>query len=642
MDFDFHNHRNELIPEVVEVQHLHEENQHSEDAEVLDEEIKMEERVGIDTCSADPCRSEPELSLGDQELSLTSYSDNESEGTEDSIRSDNESNHSPLRSHLVNSNTGLKESLSLYNKTSKSISVNRKSVNTSYYSRNRGPVQQEWRHRSGRHRPCSMLKEHLENDNNVSHIPRSGGRNLSPWGRQFVNYRSEERLQCFGSHKRKYVSYNRETKQSCYYGADKIVDDLDQAEYNVYSDREDGDSFRENANHYIRKNEDKRECFFEQRTLMKYNEDSDWHSASRNHYVDDDLSPLSYRESRVFGPKHSSFPAEDRETQRRIMHHKPHIKDGNCDSDQWFDDEYEFEFLNRNYTMPPSFAEREMESFNHTHEEQFPQNDRALKRYTGRRRHHGRPPLLVDTLWSGKPEDEFPKYVNNQNSYLKYQRHSYPESERNYMHRVNDNFRGHERHKHAFNRGNDWHRDYTNAAENEDCTTSPVDECELYPFSSEVPHWTNNDNVVWHHEGLHPEEDALFYKETPRHERLARNGTLHARVQRYDIKLKQHQINFSKRDRESFLNSSSKVMSRDHCRQTVLRCKKSVDLINREGKVKLGKLWLRNCTAVFFIHSSYSTSVGLHFFLIQYLMYHCPHAAIFCFFLSLPVLLLCF
>lgn len=129
--------RNEMIPDVVKVQHPDEEDRDSEDGKLLEEEIKTE-RVGIDTCSADPCWSEPELSLGDQELSLTSYSDSDSEGTEDSLHVYNERNHSPLRSHLVNSDTSLKESLSLYDKTSKNIGVNRKPVDISYYSRNRG------------------------------------------------------------------------------------------------------------------------------------------------------------------------------------------------------------------------------------------------------------------------------------------------------------------------------------------------------------------------------------------------------------------------------------------------------------------------------------------------------------------------
>ncbi|GAU45062.1 hypothetical protein TSUD_198500 [Trifolium subterraneum] len=572
--------RHDPIPDVVKVQHPDGEDRNSDDGKVLEEEMKTEERVGIDTCSADPWWSEPELSLGDQELSLT-YSDNGSEGTEDSIHIYNERNQSPLRSHLVSSDTGIKESLSLYDKTSKNISANRKPVNISYYSRNRGPVQQDLRHQIGRHIPGSKLKKHKENDNNVSHIPRSSGRSLSPWGHQFVNYRSDERLQYFGSRERKDVSYNWESKQSNYHGADKNVDDLDHAVYSEYSDRENEDRFRENGNQYIRKNGDKRECYFERRTLIKYNEDNDWHPTSRKHYVDDDPSLLSYRESRQFLSKHSSFPANDREVQRRIMHHKPHFKDGNRDYDRCFDED-EFEFLNRSYRRPSTFAEREMESLNNTHEEQFLQIGRSLERYTGRGRLHDRPPLIADTLWSGEQEDEFPQYAHNQNSYLKHQRQSYTDSARHYIHRVNDGFRGHERQNQATNRGNDWHCDYTDAAEDEDCTT-PVDECEFYPLPSEVPHWTNNDNIVWH-DGFHPDEDALFYDETPRHERHARKGTLHARVQRYDIKLQQHRISLSKRDGDSFLKRSSKVMNGDRCRQTVLRCRKSVDMITWEGK----------------------------------------------------------
>src|SRR4051812_40997883 len=110
----FHNHRKELIPDVVKVQHSDEEDRDSKDGKLPEEEIKTEERVGIDTCSADPCWSEPELSFGDQELSLTSYSDNDPEGTQDSLHVYNDRNHSPLRSHLVSSDANLKESLSLY------------------------------------------------------------------------------------------------------------------------------------------------------------------------------------------------------------------------------------------------------------------------------------------------------------------------------------------------------------------------------------------------------------------------------------------------------------------------------------------------------------------------------------------------
>lgn len=53
--------RNEMIPDVVKIQHPDEEDRDSEDGKLLEEEIKTE-RVGIDTCSADLCWSEPELS----------------------------------------------------------------------------------------------------------------------------------------------------------------------------------------------------------------------------------------------------------------------------------------------------------------------------------------------------------------------------------------------------------------------------------------------------------------------------------------------------------------------------------------------------------------------------------------------------
>ncbi|KAJ1383267.1 Fip1 motif protein [Sesbania bispinosa] len=485
--------------------------QHSEDAaKVLEEKmIKAEERVGEDTCSADPCWIELELSLGDQDLSMTSYTDNDSEGTEDSVHVDNENNHSPVRSHSVSSDTELKESSSLYYKTSKNISFNRTPVKIAYYSRNRGPVQQERRHQSGRHVPDSKLKKHIENDD-ASHIPKSSERDLPLRDHQFVNCRPKER------------------------------------------------------------------------TLMEYNEDSDWHPAYREHYVDDDLNLLSYREPMKFLPKHSSVPAKERGAQRRRMHHNPHFRDRKCDNDQWFE-EHEFEFLNTSYRMP---SEREIQSLNNRHEEQFPQIDRTLERYSKRGRHHDGPLLVMNTLWSRKMEDECPEYTHHQTSNLKYQRQSHTDSVRNYVYgtRVNENFRGCERHKHATNRGNDWRCVYTDAAEYEDCVVCPVNERELYTLSSEVPHWTEDDDTFWYHDELHPEKDAFLYEETPRHVTHARYGSLHARVQSDDLKLQQHQLNLPRRDSNNFLKRSSNVMSRDHCRQAVLRCRKSVDLINGEGK----------------------------------------------------------
>lgn len=117
--------------------------------------------------------------------------------------------------------------------------------------------------------------------------------------------------------------------------------------------------------------------FSEQRTLTAYNEHSNWHPADGEHHLDDDLCLLSYKESRHFLPKHSSFPAKERDTQRRRMHHKPHFMYRNCDNDQQFD-EYEFEFLNRSNRMYSSFADREM---GRHHEKQFPQFDREHKIY---------------------------------------------------------------------------------------------------------------------------------------------------------------------------------------------------------------------------------------------------------------------
>ena len=575
-DSDFH--RTGLIPGVDEHEHQENVDQHSEDvAEVPGGEIKTEEGIAIDTCNADPCWIETELSLGDQELSLTSYTDSDSEATENSMHVDNEKNHSPLRRQSVNSVASLKESSPLNRKNSKRNSFSRKPVNVAYSSRNRGPFRKEWRHQYGRHERGSNLNKHIENDDDASFTPMSSARDLSLLGHQFIDYDiCKERLQSFASRKRRDISYNREAKQSCYYGIEKVNDGQFQTLHTKYSYREEREIFRENTNRYDRKHGNERDYFFEPRSPMADNEERerDWCHADWEYYADD-LSPRSCWESRQFLRNHSSFP--ERDTHWRRINDKYHFRDRYCNDDF---DECEFEFLNKSYRMSTS-AEREMESLDDKHEEQFLYIDRDWKRSAQRDRHCDRPPLVLDNLWSGKRKDNGQKYTHRQTSNFRHCRQSYTDSARNYADgsRVNEKFGVCERPKHARdNRGSDWSYGNADAAEDEDFMIDPAAEYQFYRSPSEVLNWTE-DEIICRHRETH----ATY---------------LHAKVQIDDIKLQQHQLNMPRRSGENCLKGSSKIMGRGKRWQALPRCRKSVDLVNGEGKVKLGKIWSRTCTAV--------------------------------------------
>ncbi|TKY72497.1 Pre-mRNA 3'-end-processing factor FIP1 [Spatholobus suberectus] len=291
----------------------------------------------------------------------------------------------------------MKESSPLYCKNSKNNSVNKRAVNVAYNSRTRGQFRNEWRHESGGYEPGYNLNKHTENDNDVSSILKSSSRDLSLLACRFVDYgRHKDKLQAFGSHKRRDVSYDRETKQSCYYGGEKVVDVVTRHSkyYHEYRER-----FRENTNQYDRKHGYGGDYFFEPGPQFADSEDRerDWYPPGCG-YSADDLSPCSYRELRQFLPKHSSFPDKERDTQRKRMDEKSYFIDRNCIDDF---DECEFEVLNKSYRMSTSAAEREMEPLDNNREEQFPHIDRVWRRSVRRGRHCDRPPLILNNLCSG-------------------------------------------------------------------------------------------------------------------------------------------------------------------------------------------------------------------------------------------------
>ncbi|KAE9599219.1 hypothetical protein Lalb_Chr15g0089181 [Lupinus albus] len=560
--------RNGLILGVDEAKCQDQADQLSEDtSQVPGAEIKVDKGIGVGTYSADPCWIESELSLGDQELSLSSYSDSDSEAPGNCVHDDSEKGRIPLRRQLVNSVIDLKESLPLYSKNSKNDRLKKKLVNVPYFPRNRGPIRKEWRRQSGTKNPGCNLNRQLENDNDVSVIRMSRARDLSLLDHQLVHYdRYKERMQDFGSRKGRDISYNRETKQSCYYDGEKFVDDLVQTERTKYSYREDQESFRENANRYNRRNVDERDYFCEPISPTKHSEDrgrdryhADWG------YSADEPSSQSYRESRQFLPRHSSFPAGERNTQRKRTNDRSLFR-GRKYSDDF--DECEFGFLNKGYRMPTSSAEREMDYLDNKDEEQFPGIDRHWERSARRGRHHDSSPLVSGNLWSGKIEDKCPKYTHHPTSNYRYCRESSTDPQRNYVHdtKVNEKFGDCRRHKHATkNSGSYWPCGYTDAAEDEDFVISPADEYQFYKSPSEVLNWTEDETIYRHHE--------------------THAASLHTAVQIDYRETQHHQLNMPRRGSENCLKGSSKILYRGKRGQAVQRCRKSVDFVNGEGKV---------------------------------------------------------
>ncbi|KAL2580524.1 hypothetical protein AAZX31_15G134600 [Glycine max] len=553
------------IPGVDGDEHRDQADQHSEDtAEVPEGETEAEEGGGIDTCSSYPCWTESELSLGDQEHSLTSYTDGDSEATDNSVHVDNDKSLSPLKRKSLNCVTEMKESLALYWKNSKNNSINKKAVSAAYNSRTRGQFRKEWRNQSGGYEPHSYdMNKHTENDNDVS-ILKSSARNLSLLAHRPVDYgRHKDQLQVFGSHKRRDLSCNRETKQSYYYGGEKVIDELVSWRSKYY--HEDRESFRENTNRYDRKNGDVGDYFFEPGPGFADSEDRDrdWYHLGCGH-SSDDLCPCSYRESRQFPPKHSSFPDKERYTPRKRMDEKSLIE-RNCIDDF---DECEFEFLNKSYRMS-TVAEREQEFLDNNREEQFPHIYRDWRRSVRRGRRFDKPPLVLNNLCSGtmEVEDNCQKYTHFRTSNFKHRRQSYTDSVKNYAYgsRVNGNLGGSGRDKHARdNRDSNWSCDYTDTAEDEDFRICPVKEYQFYRSPSKFLNWTEDEIIFMRHE---THATSLFTK-----------------VQSDDLPLQQHQLSMPKRDNEKYFKGSSKIMCRSKGGQAVLRCRKSVDLIHGEGK----------------------------------------------------------
>ncbi|XP_027930368.1 FIP1[V]-like protein isoform X2 [Vigna unguiculata] len=542
------------------VEHPDQLNQLFEDtAEVPVGEIKADEGVGIEPCSSYPHWIESELSLGDHEYSLTSYSDSDSEPTENSVHPDNDTSPiSPIKRKTLTCLTDMKKSSPLNWKNSKNNSVNEKRVNRAYNSRRRGLLRKEWRYQREGYESGYNMNGHTENGNDVFSILKSKKRDLSPLAHRFVDYgRQKDQLQVFGSRRKRDVSYNRETKQSYYNGDEKVVDGLVTRCTKYY--HKDRGSFRENTNRYDRKNGDVGDYIFEPGHCFVDNEerDRDWYHLGFGSSAYDP-SPCSYREPRQFLPKHSSVLDKERHNQRKRMDERSHFIDSKCIDDF---DERELDFVSKSYRMATSAAEREMDFSYINCEEQFSHIGRDWKRSDRRGRHFESSPLTLNNSCSGIMEDNCPKYAHCHTSNLKYHKQSDTDSMKNYAYgaRVNENFGGCGRDNHARDsRGSYWSRDYTNTVEDE---IYPVEEYQFYRSPSKFLDWTEDEIIYRHHE-----------------------TTLCAKVQSDDMPLQRHWLNVPKRETEKYFKASSKIVYRSKGGQAVLRCRKSVDLIDREGK----------------------------------------------------------
>ncbi|KAI9123168.1 hypothetical protein K1719_006057 [Acacia pycnantha] len=544
----------------------------SEDtAEASEDELKAEEIIDLGTRTTDQCSIESQLSFGDQDLSLTSYSDGESEN---SVHADNEIRHSQRR-QLEKPTTDLKESAPSDRKIPMNRNFNRKQENMDYYSRKRGPIQREWRPLSHSHNPGSKLHK-FGKKYDVLSKPMSGFRELSLLDPEFYGRKNVE-LQDYGDHKRD-VSCYEETEQSYRYDDEKGVDDMVHTRY-WYG--EDHDSFREHTNRDLRRDWDEKDYVFEHRTVKKDDSEQDQYHADGG-YSADELSPLSYRESRKFMSKHLSFPAKERDIQRRRKHERPYLRDRNSDKDDWFN-ECGLDFIDRSYTTS---IEREVESFDSKYEHQFLEPKRPVRRA----RHHVKPSLELNSLWSGRIEDDVQEYTCHQTSSFPYCRQFYPDSQKNYVYDtgVSEYLRGRGRHKHTRDgRDSDWYWNNIDASKDEDFIFDPEREYDLgsrrYCSPSEVLDWIGDDVIFRHHDTFHADEETLFYEETSWHKGTrARYESLHDEMEIDDIQSHHDYLRMPRRGSGNFMKRRYKITCRDKHRQA--KCWNSIDFVKGDGK----------------------------------------------------------
>lgn len=595
----------------------------SEDtAEASEDESKAEEGIDLGTCSI-----ESQLSFGDQDLSLTSYSDSESVN---SVHADNEMRHQ--RRQLEKSPTDLKESAPSDCKIPKNSRSNRKEENMDYYSRKKGPIRQEWRPLCRNYDPGSKLHKFSEKYD-VFSKPMSGVRELSLLDHEFMNYgkKSVQLQDYYGGHKRRDIPFYEETEQSYHHDDGKVVDDMVQT---TYSYRDDHDRFRENTNRDLRREWDEEDYIFENRIVMKDDDrEQNWYHADGG-YSADEVSPLSYREPRKFMSKHWSFPAKERNIQRRRRNEMPYLRDRNSDKDNWFN-ECGRDFVDKSYTTS---IEREVESLDSKYEHRLLEPQRSVRR----ERHHVRPSLELNSLWSRRIEDECQEYTSHQTSGLSYCREFYPDSQKAsaYVKGVSEYLRHPGRWKHTRDvKGSDWYSNIIDdALEDEDFLFDPEKECDLgsrrYSSPSEVLDWIGDDVILRHRDGFHADEETLYYEETSWHKgTYARYESLHDEMETDDIQLQHDYLNMPRRGSDNCIKRHYKIARRDKHGQANSRS--SIDFVKGDGKVTLGKLWLRTCTDIL-VNMSYSTSVELfnsipfvNFFSIHHYNSHSQFCAVF-------------
>ncbi|XP_028751744.1 FIP1[V]-like protein isoform X2 [Neltuma alba] len=567
--------RKDPVSGVGKKEHQDQMEKRSEDsAEASEDELKAEE-----ACTTDQCLIESQLSFGDHDLSLTSYSDS---GSENSVHADNEIRHNQRR-QLEKSATDLKESASSDRKILKNSNFNRKPENMDYYSRKSGPIRREWRPLNHSHDPHSKLHKFSKKYDAFSK-PVSDARELSLLDTEFLNYRRKNvQLQDYGGHKRRDVSCCGETEQSYHYDDEKVVDDMAHAVHARSWYGEDHDSFREHTNRDFRRDWDERDCLFEHRTVKKDHDDCEqgWYHADGG-YSAGELSPLSYRESRKFMSRRCSSPARERNIQRRRKHEKPYLRDRNSDKDNWFD-ECGLDFIDKSYTTS---IEREVELLDSKYEHQFIERKRSVRKA----RHHFRPSLELNSLWSGRIEDKCQEYACHQTSNLPYCRQFYPDSQKNYVYQtgVSESIRGHERHRPARDgRGSDWYRKNIDASNDGDFMIYPSKGCELgsrrYSSPSEVLDWIEDDVILRHHDTFHADEEALSYEETSWHKGTrARYESLHDEMEIDDIQFQHDYLHMPRRDSDNYVKRGYKITCSDKRGQA--KCWNTIDFVKGDGK----------------------------------------------------------
>ena len=642
MNLDSDNHENEKTPDVNEHHHEKLKVGSSGVTEVMETVNETRGGVGRNSCSADPCMMETELSFDDcGQLSLdSSCYGSDSEASRDSFCVDAEKTQSPVRKSSLNSSAELPESVTSCDKNFKRSSIKSKSGDGN--SRNKGSNLEEQERHSWRGNSVAKHKIHTADNDDAS--PMLDGKDLCDRDQLLVKRsRWKERKNGFGFKDREDLPYHREKELSRCYSGEMFTDNDDERVYGKHPYSRGNHRLRDDIDSCVRKKWDERDHCHEQTIPRVYNEDRDrdwYHCGGRS---TDYLSHLTYRESQL-DSRYSSCSVEERDSRLRRKHGELQLQK-RINHSHWLDYKHEDNFVPEKYKRSASFADRNRDSMDEKYERQFPYSRGEMN--SGRRGRYGDGPTLdLDNPWHNETEDGYQRLMDCGSVGSRFYGESYtagrcqPDtmSPRNnvYNSRLSERFGRCRRHMCTGEvRDSGWLDNFNDADDVEDCIIYPDDQGHLglsqYSWRSRVLHWTEDELILRHqNDRMYSEEASLSYEKITRHERIrARYGSAHDGMLDDEMQVPRHKLKMIKKGSSiNGVNRSSEIINRDKHDQAVLRCRDSVDFVVGDGKVKLGKPRSKPCITVLVYMSDPHMFGQVFFILVNVISLH-VHSTLF-------------